>query len=53
MCTENMEHKGNYSVTNLTGTTEKTDTLKFKEMFLFLIGLQTTKAGLLCRKRDL
>ena len=42
-----------YSATNSTGATEKTDTLKFKEMFSFLIGLQTTKARLLCCKRDL
>ena len=37
-----------YRATNATGATEKTDTLKFKDMFSFLIGLQTTKARLLC-----
>ena len=30
-----------YSATNSTGATEKNDTLKFKEMLSFLIGLQT------------
>ena len=35
------------------GHRKKTDTLKFKEMFSFLIGLQTTKASLLCCKRNL
>ena len=40
-----------YSATNSTGATEKTATIK--EMFLFFIGLQTTKARLLCYKRDL
>ena len=42
-----------YSATNSTGATDKTETLKFKEMFLFFIGLQTTKARLHCCKRDL
>ena len=42
-----------YSATNSTGATDKTNTLKFKEMFSFFIGLQTPKARLLCFKRDL
>ena len=35
------------------GPPKKPDTLKFKEMFSFLIGLQATKARLLCCKCDL
>ena len=35
------------------GPPKKTDTLKFKEMFSLLIGLQTAKASLLCCKLDL
>ena len=35
------------------GPPKKTDTLKFKEMLSFFLGLQTTKARLLCCKRDL
>ena len=42
-----------YSATNSTRATEKRDTLKFKEMFSFLIGLQITKARLLSCKHDL
>ena len=37
----------------LPGPPKKTYTLEFKEMFSFLIGLQTTKARLLCCKGDL
>ena len=43
-----------YSATSSIGATEKNDTLKFKEMLSFLIGLTNSrKARLLCCKRDL
>ena len=42
-----------YSATNSTWAAEKTNTLKFKEIFSFLIGLQATKARLHCCKHAL